>query len=73
MSLLDWNSIENSRHGITDSYRVPSKFIPPQSSSIKEISLDSEIEKSYNFFNTSLLPLNEFGLYLVEGGLVSSQ
>jgi len=28
MSLLDWNSIENSRHGITDSYRVPSKFNP---------------------------------------------
>ena len=32
---------------------------PLQLSSIKEISLDSEIEKSYNFFNTSLLPLNE--------------
>ena len=28
MSLLDWNSIENSRHGITDSYRGPSKTIP---------------------------------------------
>ena len=28
MSLLDWNSIENSRHGITDSYRVPSENNP---------------------------------------------
>ena len=28
MSLLDWNSIENSRHGITDSKKVPSKFNP---------------------------------------------
>ena len=37
MSLLDWNSIENSRDGITVSYRVPSKTIPLQSSSIKEI------------------------------------
>ena len=26
MSLLDWNSIENSRHGITDSLKGPSKF-----------------------------------------------
>ncbi|SVE20192.1 uncharacterized protein METZ01_LOCUS473046 [marine metagenome] len=26
--MLDWNSIENSRHGITVSYRVPSKTIP---------------------------------------------
>jgi len=25
MSWLDWNSIENSRCGITDSYRVPSE------------------------------------------------
>ena len=31
-----------------------------QSSSIKEISLDSEIEKSYNFFNTSLLLWSSF-------------
>ena len=29
MSLLDWNSIENSRHGITDSKKVPSEFNPP--------------------------------------------
>ena len=28
MSLLDWNSIENSRHGITVPYRGPSKTIP---------------------------------------------
>ena len=28
MSLLDWNSIENSRHGITVPYRGPSKFNP---------------------------------------------
>ena len=28
MSLLDWNSIENSKHGITDSYRVQSKNNP---------------------------------------------
>jgi hypothetical protein len=32
---------------------------PLQSSSLKEISLDSEIEKSYNFFNTSLLLSSE--------------
>ena len=37
MSLLDWNSIENSRHGITFSCRVQSKFIRSRSSSIKEI------------------------------------
>ena len=28
MSLLDWNSIENSRHGITVPYRGLSKTIP---------------------------------------------
>jgi len=28
MSLLDWNSIENSRHGITDSLKVQYKFNP---------------------------------------------
>jgi len=27
---LDWNSIENSRHGMTFSLKVPSKFIPSQ-------------------------------------------
>ena len=37
MSLLDWNSIENSRHGIAVSNRVQSKFIPLRWSSIKEI------------------------------------
>ena len=37
MRLLDWNSIENSRHWITDSKKVPSEFNPLQSSSIKEI------------------------------------
>jgi hypothetical protein len=37
MSLLDWNSIENSRHGITDLYRVQSKFIRPRSSSFQDI------------------------------------
>jgi hypothetical protein len=37
MSLLDWNSIVNSRQGITFSSRVQYKFIPSQSSSIKEI------------------------------------
>ena len=30
MRLLDWNSMENSRHGITVSYRGPSKTIPPR-------------------------------------------
>jgi hypothetical protein len=40
------------------SLKVQYKFIRSQSSSIKEISLDSEIEKSYNFFNTSLLRWN---------------
>ena len=29
MSLLDWNSIENSRHGIMVSKYVPSEFNPP--------------------------------------------
>ena len=28
MRLLDWNSIENSRHGITVSIKGPSKFNP---------------------------------------------
>ena len=37
MSWLDWNSIVNSRHGITFSCRVQYKFIRSQSSSIKEI------------------------------------
>ena len=37
MSWLDWNSIVNSRHGITFSSRVQSKFIPSQSSSIQDI------------------------------------
>ena len=36
---------------------------PSQWSSIKEISLDSEIEKSYNFFNTSLLMWSSFDCY----------
>ena len=43
MSLLDWNSIENSRHGITDSYRVPSKFIPPLWNSFAGVSLQGLI------------------------------
>jgi len=30
MSWLDWNSIENSRHGITDSLKVQYKFNPLQ-------------------------------------------
>ena len=37
MSWLDWNSIVNCRQGITFSSRVQYKFIPSQSSSIKEI------------------------------------
>jgi len=28
MSLLDWNSIENSRHGIAVSIKVPSENFP---------------------------------------------
>ena len=35
MSWLDWNSIENSRHGITDSKKCASKNFPPQWSSIE--------------------------------------
>ena len=37
MSLLDWNSIENSRHGIADSKKVPSKNNPSRWSSIEDI------------------------------------
>ena len=37
MSLLDWNSIENSRHGITFSCRVQSKFSRSLSSKFKDI------------------------------------
>ena len=37
MRWLDWNSIENSRHGIMVSYRVPSKTIPLRWSSIEDI------------------------------------
>ena len=47
---------------MTFSCRVQYKFIRSQSSSIKEISLDSEIEKSYNFFNTSLLLKSSFAI-----------
>ena len=32
MSLLDWNSIENSRHGIIESIKCISKNLPPLSS-----------------------------------------
>ena len=39
MSLLDWNSIENSRHGITDSLKVQYKFNPLQWSSFVRTSL----------------------------------
>ena len=35
--MLDWNSIENSRHGIIESIKCTSKTIPLLSSSIKEI------------------------------------
>ena len=37
MSLLDWNSIENSRHVIIESFKCTSKIIPLQWSNIKEI------------------------------------
>ena len=37
MSLLDWNSIENSRHGIAVSYRVPYGNFPLRWSSIEDI------------------------------------
>ena len=43
MSLLDWNSIENSRHGITVSYRVPSKFIPSLWNSFGGVTLEGII------------------------------
>ena len=37
MSLLDWNSMENSRHGIAVSKKVQSKTIPLRWSSIEDI------------------------------------
>ena len=37
MSLLDWNSIENSRHGIAVSKKVPSENFPLLSNKFKEI------------------------------------
>ena len=37
MSLLDWNSIVNSKHGITDPYRGPYGNNPSRSSSIEDI------------------------------------
>jgi len=37
MSLLDWNSIENSRHGMTFSLKGPPKFSRSPSSSIQDI------------------------------------
>ena len=43
MSLLDWNSIENSRHGITFSCRVQSKFIPSRWSSFARTCLEGTI------------------------------
>ena len=33
MSLLDWNSIENSRHGIIESIKCTTENLPPQWSS----------------------------------------
>ena len=43
MSLLDWNSMENSRHGITDSYRGPYKTIPLQWSSFASTCLEGTV------------------------------
>jgi hypothetical protein len=43
MSLLDWNSIENSRHGIADSKKVPSKNNPSQWNRIECTCLDGAI------------------------------
>ena len=37
MSLLDWNSMVNSRHGMTFSLKVPSKFSRSRWSSIEDI------------------------------------
>ena len=43
MSLLDWNSIENSRHGITVSKKVQSKTIPLRWSSFVRSPLEGII------------------------------
>ena len=43
MRLLDWNSIENSRHGITVPKYVPSKFIPLLSSDVRRVFLKVRI------------------------------
>ena len=42
MSLLDWNSIENSRHGIAVSKKVPSENFP--------LPLKGEIEVDESYF-----------------------
>ena len=43
MSLLDWNSIVNSRHGITFSCRVQSKFSRSQWSSFASTCLEGTV------------------------------
>ena len=43
MSLLDWNSIENSRHGITVSIKVPSENFPLRWSSFESTCLEGKI------------------------------
>jgi|APSaa5957512493_1039668.scaffolds.fasta_scaffold506115_1 hypothetical protein len=52
MSFLDWNSIENSRYGITDSKKGPHKNNPSQSSSIKEILPPLVVKNPDNFLIT---------------------
>ena len=43
MSLLDWNSIENSRHGIAVSKKVPSENFPLRWSRVACTSLEGTI------------------------------
>ena len=43
MSLLDWNSIENSRHGIAVSIKVPSENFPLRWSSFGRSPLEGTI------------------------------
>jgi hypothetical protein len=50
MSLLDWNSIENSRHGITFSYRGPSQNNLLQLNKFEEILPPYPVVKNPNNF-----------------------
>lgn len=55
MSLLGWNSMENSRHGIIDSIKCTSETIPLRLSSFEEILPPFPVVKNSVHFPIELL------------------